>query len=75
MVLSQLCLMRLTNLLIDECTDGIRRHWAVINITGDDVASGEVASPYKGPSPRTGTGNISFFLMGHGDLEPADDHP
>ncbi len=40
------------------------RHWLVVNIPGNNIASGEVQAEYVGAGPPKGTGLHRYIILG-----------
>ena len=45
-----------------DAIGGTYIHWAIINITNNDVKTGNIIMPYKGPSPPPGTGKHRYIF-------------
>ena len=52
-----------TLILFDpDAVGGTHIHWSVINITNNDIKTGNIIIPYKGPAPPPGTGKHRYIF-------------
>ena len=45
-----------------DAVGGTHIHWVIINITNNDIKTGNIIIPYKGPSPPVGSGKHRYIF-------------
>ena len=45
-----------------DAVGGTHIHWSIINISSNDIKTGNIIIPYKGPAPPPGTGKHRYIF-------------
>jgi phosphatidylethanolamine-binding protein (PEBP) family uncharacterized protein len=45
-----------------DAVNGTHIHWVLVNITNNDIKTGNIIIPYKGPAPPPNTGNHRYIF-------------